>query len=67
MLEVQVNQAHLMGSAICIPPLQFFFNPRDFVRDLFTININRIGVFVEIRQLRLVRPIRAQRAGAASR
>ncbi len=60
-----------MGSAICIPPLQFFFNLRDFVRDLFTININininRIGVFVEIRQLRPVRPIRAQRAGAASR
>jgi hypothetical protein len=42
MLEVRVNQAHLMYQAICNRPssirLQFFSNPWDFVRDLFTIS-----------------------------
>jgi len=41
MLEVRVNRAHLRGSLICIGPasmlLQRSFNPKDFVRDLFTI------------------------------
>jgi hypothetical protein len=42
MLEVRMNQAHLMYQAICNRPtsilLQFFSNPRDFVRELFTIS-----------------------------
>ena len=33
-----------MGSTTAFQPLQFLFNPWDFVRDLFT--ISRIGVFV---------------------
>jgi hypothetical protein len=41
MLEVRVNQAHLMGSVICT---QSSLNRRDFVRDLFT--ISRIAAFI---------------------
>ncbi len=43
-LEVRMNQAHLVSSAVCIrfPPLTL--NPGDFVRDLFT--IRRIETFI---------------------
>src|SRR4051794_4594824 len=68
MLEVRVNQAHLMGSRIVSAPpsgmlrcssiLSLF---RDFVRDLFTIS----AAFIEISELRPVRSIRPERAGAA--
>ena len=34
MLEIPVNQAHLMYELRCIRDLS---NPRDFIRDLFTI------------------------------
>ena len=54
MLEIPVNQAHLMGPMICVPTR---FNVRDFVCELFTIQ-----AFI----LRPVRPIGALDAGAAA-
>ena len=67
MLEIPVNQAHLKGLLICLrallDALQSSLNPRDFVRDLFT--IRRIGAFLESRLFRPVRSIRAEHAGAA--
>jgi hypothetical protein len=61
MLEIPVNQAHLVGLLICVPAR---FNVRDFVCELFTI----YGfAFVPGRDLRPVRPIRTLDAGAAPR
>ena len=60
MLEIPVNQAHLMGRLICVPTR---FNVRDFVCELFTIQ-TFIAFF--IRDLGPVRPIGAFEFGAAA-
>jgi hypothetical protein len=44
MLEVRANRAHLMCRPSCFASSPI---PRDFVRDLFT--INRIAAFVKVR------------------
>jgi hypothetical protein len=55
MLEVRVNQAHLLNLPIGVPDL---FNPRGFVRELFT--IHSFTAFAEVRDLRPVRSIGAE-------
>src|SRR5260221_667007 len=60
MLELPVNQAHLVGLLIRVPAR---FNVRDFVCELFT--IHGFAAFVERRDLRPVRPIRPLDLGAA--
>src|SRR5438876_12440450 len=60
MLEVHVDQAHLVSLLRCP-----FFEIRDFVRELFT--INRVPACGEKCPCRSVRPDRAEHARAASR
>ena len=62
MLEIPVNQAHLVSLLIRVPAR---FNVRDFICELFT--IHGFAAFVETRDLRPVRPIRTLDAGAAPR
>ena len=69
MLEIRCESGTSEGSADLhsSSPRSSFnasFNPRDFVRDLFT--ISRIAAFIECRHLRPVRSIRAEHAGAAA-
>jgi hypothetical protein len=52
---VRVNQAHLLNLPIGVPDL---FNPRGFVRELFT--IHSFTAFAEVRDLRPVRSIGAE-------
>jgi hypothetical protein len=61
MLEIPVNQAHLVGLPICAQAPSI---ARDFVCELFT--IHRFAAFPRARNLRSVRSIRAVDAGAAT-
>ena len=61
MLEIPVNQAHLVGRVICV---ETRFNVRDFVCELFTIQY--VAAF-RFRNLRPIRSIGALEAGAAAR
>jgi hypothetical protein len=61
MLEIPVNQAHLVGLPICAQAPSIV---RDFVCELFT--IHRFAAFAGSRNFRPVRPIGAVDAGTAT-